>query len=221
MYWRTGTLRHGLRLGGLRISPPGMSIVPGVATPMAVTWEWRRPADETASRIVSAMRSRPNSCPRGASVGRLTAPRTRPPSSITPPFMLVPPTSSPAQINGAMCARGGMGEIAGARLAGAADIPCILWAPRKRCNGQGGKATGSGSWVFRPGGAAVNSQRRVQVLGRQQAVEGQRRDPGLDRQADQDGVAEDGADQAVAQVPQVLRPRLLGPVAPRQLPVDR
>src|SRR5271166_6497873 len=100
MCWRTGTLRHGLRLGGSRMSPPGMSMVPGVATPMAATWSMRRPAAATAARMVSHMRSRPNSWPRYASVGRLRELRTRPLSSTTPPFMLVPPTSSPTQING-------------------------------------------------------------------------------------------------------------------------
>ena len=49
-------------------------MVPGVATPMAAMSAIFRLAAATAWRIVSHMRSRPNSCPRCASVGRLTEP---------------------------------------------------------------------------------------------------------------------------------------------------
>src|SRR5579883_3514678 len=95
MCCRTGTFCHGRRLGGSRMMPAGMSIVPGVATPMAAIWSRRRPAAATACRTVSHICSRPYSCPFDASVGRLIELRAGPVSSTTPPFLVVPPTFTP------------------------------------------------------------------------------------------------------------------------------
>src|SRR5262245_49958291 len=97
MVSRTGTLRQGLRLGGSRIMPPGISIVPGVATPMAAMSDIFKLAAATAWRIDSHIRSSPNSWPRWASVGRLTEPSDLPWSSTTPAFIEVPPTSRPTK----------------------------------------------------------------------------------------------------------------------------
>src|SRR5580765_957080 len=100
MCCRTGTLRHGFRLGGSRMSPAGRSMVPGVATPMAATCSGRRPAARTAWRIDSHICSSPCSWPLRGSVGRLTALSVRPLSSTTPAFMVVPPTSRPTNRSG-------------------------------------------------------------------------------------------------------------------------
>jgi serine/threonine-protein kinase len=64
------------------------------------------------------------------------------------------------------------------------------------------------------------SQRRVQVS-RDEFVQLHRRVTSAEVDQGQRRVAEDGADEPVAQVPQVLGPRPLDPVALRQLPVAR
>jgi hypothetical protein len=95
MWRRTGTFFHGFMFTASRIIPAGMSIVPGVATPIAETRSMPTPAADAAARIVSHMRRRPNSWPRSASVGKATPLSGRPDSSTTPAFMVVPPTSRP------------------------------------------------------------------------------------------------------------------------------
>ena len=113
MNCRTGTFRHGFRFGGSRINPAGMSIEPGVATPMAAIRSSVSPAAATARRIVSAMTARPCSWPLAASVGRLADGAERPAvSSTTPAFMVVPPTSRPTN-TGELLMRSRWGKVRG------------------------------------------------------------------------------------------------------------
>src|SRR3954462_15286968 len=109
MDWRTGTFCHGFRLGGSRMMPAGMSIVPGVATPMAAMSDSFLPAAAMALRMGAAIWLRPCSCPLEASVGRVTDEKALPASSTAAAFMVVPPTSSPTYNRGELIARSALG----------------------------------------------------------------------------------------------------------------
>src|SRR5262249_4892154 len=96
---------HGLRFGGSRIIPAGMSIVPGGATPIAAISFSVLPEAAMAPRIVAHIWFRPCSRPLYASVGIDAGGDALPSSAPTAAFLDVPPTSTPTYNRGDLMAR--------------------------------------------------------------------------------------------------------------------